>query len=70
MTLDPAEMKRRRNVMIAVNSVAALGAIAFMALYLLKGLNWGLPLFVAALAVGFGTQVWFIAGLRRGKGDA
>lgn len=68
MSLDPAQMKRRRNLMMLVNTLAVLAAIGSMALYM-RGETWGLIAFVAAVVVGFGTQIWFIAGLRRPKGD-
>ena len=68
MSLDPAQMKRRRNLMMAGNTLAALAAIASIALYF-KGQTWALVTFVLAVVAGFGLQIWFIAGLRRGKGD-
>jgi hypothetical protein len=68
VSLDPAQMKRRRNVMMAANTIAALAAIGAMTLYV-KGETWAIAAFVAAVLAGFGVQIWFIAGLRRGKGD-
>ena len=31
---------------------------------------WAMAVFVASAAVGFGTQIWFIAGLRGPKSGA
>ena len=69
MTLDPVALKKRRTVMLAVNVLAVLAALGAMALSL-RGESWALAALVAALAVGFGFQLWFIAGMRGGKGGA
>ena len=69
VTLDIAAVKRRRNIMMAANTLAALGALAAAVGYFKFELQWALAGFVAALLVGFGAQIWFIAGLRGpGKG--
>ncbi len=65
MTLDVAALKKRRTIMMAVNAVAVLTALAAIFAFLKLGLDWALIVFVAALLVGFGAQIWFIAGLRR-----
>ena len=67
MNLDVATLKRRRTVMMVVNVLAALGALAGVVGYFKFGQTWALAGFVAALLVGFGAQIWFIAGLRRPK---
>jgi hypothetical protein len=67
MTLDLAAVKRRRTVMMLVNALAALGALAGVVGYFKFGQSWALIAFVAALLVGFGGQIWFIAGLRGPK---
>jgi hypothetical protein len=69
MTLDIATLKRRRAVMMTVNVLAALAALAAAVGYFKFALGWALIVFVAALLVGFGAQIWFIAGFRGpGKG--
>jgi hypothetical protein len=69
MTLDVAQVKKRRAVMMAVNAFAVLAALAALVGYFKFALGWALIVFVAALIVGFGAQIWFIAGLRGpGKG--
>jgi hypothetical protein len=60
---------------MTVKRLAALPALIAVAMVLALagaygafGLQapWGLPLFLTALALGFGAQVWFVAGLIRG----
>ncbi|TAJ73829.1 MAG: hypothetical protein EPO51_03035 [Phenylobacterium sp.] len=69
MTVDVAVIKKRRTVMMVVNVLAALTALAALVGYFKLALDWALIVFVAALAGGFATQIWFIAGLRGpGKG--
>ncbi len=64
--VDLAAVKRRRNVMMIANVAAAVTAIAAIVLYYFKfAQSWALVAFVLALLVGFGAQIWFIAGLRR-----
>ena len=68
MTLDVETIKRRRNIMMIANVVAALVAIGGIALYA-QGETWGIALTVAAVAAGFGVQMWFVAAVRGRKGD-
>ena len=69
MSLDVAQVKRRRTIMMVVNVLAALTAIAAIVAYFKLALGWALIVFVAALLVGFAAQIWFIAGLKGpGKG--
>ena len=65
MSFDPVALKRRRNLMLAVNGLAVVVAALGIAAYFHFAQAWGLPVFVAALLAGFGAQIWFIAGLRR-----
>lgn len=70
MTLDPALQKRRLAIMGGVDGVALLCALAAAVAYFKFGLASGLAIFAIALVMGFGAQIWFIAGLRRSaKGD-
>jgi hypothetical protein len=68
--IDPVVMKKRRNLMMAVNVLAALGALAGIVGYFEFDIGWALIAVVGALLVGFGAQIWFIAGLRGSKGGA
>ena len=69
MTLDLATLKRRRTIMMVANTLAAVVALAAAIGYFRFELSWALAGFVVALLVGFGAQIWFIAGLRGpGKG--
>jgi hypothetical protein len=65
---DLAALKKRRTVMMVVNAVAAVAALCGVVLYFKFALGWALFVFIGALLVGFGAQVWFIAGLRRSNG--
>ena len=64
MTLDVATFKRRRTTMVVANVLAAVGALAGALGYFQFAQDWALVVFVVALVVGFGAQIWFIAGLR------
>ena len=64
MSLDIDTLKRRRNLMVAVNAAAAVVAVAAIVGFLKFEMAWAGIAFIAALLVGFGTQIWFIAGLR------
>lgn len=67
--LDLAAVKRRRNVMMIVNVLAAAAALVSIVAYFKLALGWALIPFVAALLAGFAAQIWFIAGLKGpGKG--
>ena len=69
MTVDVATIKRRRTIMMVVNVLAALAALASIVAYFKFALGWALIPFVVALVAGFAAQIWFIAGLRGpGKG--
>jgi hypothetical protein len=69
MTLDLETIKRRRNIMMAVCLVATLIAIGSMMLYL-RGQDWAVAGFVVALLAGFGSQMWFMGGVRGRNGDS
>jgi len=64
VSLDLATAKRRRTIMMIVNALSALTAVAAIVGYFKFGQAWALFAFIAALLVGFGAQIWFIAGLR------
>ena len=69
MSFDPQALKKRRNVMLAINGIAVLGAAASAVGYFAYAQGWAIAGFVIAMLAGFGAQIWFIAGLRSpGKG--
>ena len=69
MTLDVATIKKRRTIMMVVNVLSALTALASIVAYFKLALGWALVVFVVALLAGFAAQIWFIAGLKGpGKG--
>ena len=65
MTPDLAAQKRRLTIMASVNVVAAILALGFVVAWAKYGVDWAFAAFVGALLVGFGAQIWFIAGFRR-----
>ena len=65
MTLDVKTAKRRLATMGLVNALAVVAAGVALYGYFGLGIGWALGVFVAALLVGIGAQIWFIAGLRR-----
>jgi Ni/Fe-hydrogenase subunit HybB-like protein len=63
-------LRRRLAAMIAIDvaafGVAAVAIVCALALHM----AWGVPVFVAALLVGFAAQGWFVASwLKASKGD-
>ena len=64
MSFDAETLKKRRNMMLAINGLAVLIAAASAVGYFVYAQPLALAGFVAALAAGFGAQIWFIAGLR------
>jgi hypothetical protein len=71
MSADLAKVKRRGAIMMVVCGVFLLAALAGFVFYFQFGQGWARWAALAALAIGFGAQIWFIAGLRgpgKGKG--
>jgi len=69
MSLDLEKMKRRRVTMFVISMLAGIGAMAGLIGWLQLHQLWVAVLAIAAIVVGFGSQIWFIAGLRGpGKG--
>ena len=64
MSVDLERMKRRRTAMFAISMIAGICAMAALMGYLRFHQLWAVVLGVAAVAAGFGSQIWFIAGLR------
>ena len=65
MTPELAAQKRRLTIMAVVNVAAAVVALGFVVAWAKYEVGWAFGAFVASLLVGFGAQVWFIAGFRR-----
>lgn len=65
MTPELAAQKKRLTRMAIVNVVCVVIALISIVIHFQFALDWALFVFVVALAVGFGTQIWFIAGFRR-----
>ena len=59
-------------VMVGVDALCVMIAVAALVGDLRFHLAWALPTFAAAVLIGFGAQIWFIVGLakagRLGKG--
>ena len=69
MSVDFEKMKRRRTTMFIISMVAGICAMAALISYLQFHQTWLVVPGLAAVLVGFGSQIWFIAGLRGpGKG--
>ena len=65
--MDAASAKKRLAVMLAVDAVCVLVALAAAIGVFRFGQDGLLWVFGAALILGFAAQVWFIAGFRRAK---
>ena len=70
MSENLARAKTRLIVMLALDMLALVAAAGFAVGYFVKGVGWMLPAFIAALAVGFAGQIWFIVGLGRANKGA
>jgi len=65
--IDVAAQRRRLMIMIAIDAVCVLVAMVAIIGALGFHVGWMLGLFVLAVLVGFGAQVWLMLGLRQGK---
>ena len=59
--------KRRFKIMIGVSAASVLVAIAAIVCAFRFSQSWLLIVFAVALLIGFGAQIWFIAGFRSAK---
>lgn len=57
-----AIQKKRLTTMFAIDVVCFVLAGAAVIGYLAAGVGWLAPVFIAAIAVGLGAQIWFILG--------
>jgi hypothetical protein len=64
---DVAQLRRRLMIMATIDGVCVLVALAAMVGAWGFHVGWMLGLFVPAVVVGFGAQVWLVLGLRQGK---
>lgn len=60
MTEDLEAMKKRRDLMLKVNGVAAVLAVAAIVAKFKFDVWWALYVFVAVVLVGFIAQAWFV----------
>ncbi len=65
MTPDLLAQKKRLTKMAVINVVCVVIALASIVVHFQYALDGALIVFVVALLVGFGAQIWFIAGFRR-----
>ncbi|MDO8379657.1 hypothetical protein [Phenylobacterium sp.] len=59
--------KRRFTIMVAVSAASVFVAIASIVCAFRFSQTWLLYVFAVALLIGFGAQIWFIAGFRSAK---
>ena len=62
MSNDAVLQKKRLTTMFAIDVVCFLLAGAAVVGYVAFDLGWLAPVFVGAIAVGLGAQIWFILG--------
>lgn len=62
--IDVALQRRRLMLMLAIDAVCVMIAIAAMVAYLSFHIGWAGPVFAAAVIAGFGAQIWLVMGLR------
>jgi hypothetical protein len=60
--------RKRILIMAVIVTMAAVAAVASAVGAFGFGHHWLIAPFVAALAAGFGAQIWFIVGFRPKKG--
>ncbi|GGL27457.1 MULTISPECIES: hypothetical protein [Caulobacter] len=75
--MNPADaiQKKRLTTMFAIDVVCFVLAGAAVIGYVAAGIGWLAPVFIGAIAVGLGAQIWFILGWmkaakRDGEGKA
>jgi 1,4-dihydroxy-2-naphthoate octaprenyltransferase len=62
--MNPADaiQKKRLTTMFAIDVVCFVLAGAAIIGYVAAGIGWLAPVFIGAIAVGLGAQLWFILG--------
>ena len=66
-TPQVARLRRRLMIMVAIDALCVLVALVAMIGAWGFHVGWMLGLFVPAMLVGFGAQVWLVLGLIRNK---
>ncbi len=62
---DMPVQKRRFIAMVGFDVLCLLAAFTAIFAHVSLHQAWGLPVFILAMAAGFGAQIWFIVGLVR-----
>ena len=65
---DVAIQQKRLITTLIINGVCALAAVAGIVGGMAFHIGWMNWLFGAALLIGFGAQIWLIAGFLKGRG--
>ena len=68
MSPDLQKSRKRLVAMAVIDGLAFVAAIAAAVGAFVYGISWLKVVFVGAVSVGVGAQIWFIAGLRPGRG--
>ena len=68
--MDAEVQKNRLKMMLVIDAICAVIAVGALYGALAQGHDWLLGVFFAAVAVGFGAQIWFIVGVSRAKKGA
>ncbi|HEY2660730.1 MAG TPA: hypothetical protein VGI79_13485 [Caulobacteraceae bacterium] len=63
--IDVALQRRRLAVMLGINGICVVVAIAAAIGFLHNHVAWLGVLFAAAVLAGFGAHIWLVLGLRR-----
>lgn len=63
--IDVAVQRRRLALMLGINAVCAVVAIAAAIGYLNRHIPWMGAVFAAAVLAGFASHIWLVMGLRR-----
>jgi hypothetical protein len=65
MSLDLKAAARRSSMMLGFSMLAGIGAMAGVIGYFKFHQTWALAAGLVAVALGLGSQIWFISSLRR-----
>ncbi len=68
MSPDLQKSRKRLVTMFVIDTVAIFVAGGAATGAFVYGIDWLKLVFVGAIAVGVGIQIWFIAGFRPGRG--
>jgi hypothetical protein len=69
VTFDPAIQKKRFTIMVTVDVIAVLVALAAAVAWVKLAFEPGFPVMMGAIVIGIIAQIWFVLGVRMpGKG--